>query len=223
MPMRTVITALAAMLLAACNTGDIEPEGNAAADSAAAAMAGSTEPLLSAAPGSGMPDTMSVTDVADFVVAALDEMRWADLAALAHPEHGVRFAPYGHIDTTDTQRLMPNEVAQLGNDMMVRHWGTADGTGEPLDLIFAEYYTQFLYLRDFSGADKGAPDEIVERGNSLVNINEAFPMDNTTFVEFHVPGTEQYSGMDWGSLRVVLLHEDDRIWLVGLVNDRWTV
>ena len=106
---------------------------------------------------------------------------------------------------------------------MVRHWGTADGTGDPLDFTFAEYYTRFLYLHDFNGAEKGAPNEIVESGNSLVNLREAFPMENTTFVEYHVPGTEQYGGMDWASLRVVLLHENDRVWVIGLVNDRWTI
>ncbi|HLV26002.1 MAG TPA: hypothetical protein VKZ41_06790 [Gemmatimonadales bacterium] len=222
-PTRLTITALAATLLAACSTGDIQPAGSSGADSPDSALAGSAPALLDAAPGTGMPDTMSVTNVADLVVAAVDELRWSDLAALAHPTHGIRFAPYGHIDTSDTQRLMPEEIAALGNDVMVRHWGTADGTGDPLDFTFAEYYTRFLYLHDFNGAEKGAPNEIVESGNSLVNLREAFPMENTTFVEYYVPGTEQYGGMDWASLRVVLLHENDRVWVIGLVNDRWTI
>ena len=42
-------------------------------------------------------------------------------------------------------------------------------------------------------------------------------------MEYHVEGTERYGGMDWGSLRVVLLLEDGRWYLIGLLNDRWTV
>ncbi len=179
--------------------------------------------MLEAAPGSGIPDTLSATEVSDFVVAAIDEMRWSDLAALAHPRHGVRFAPYGYVDTADTRRLSPDEVAVLGEDTQVRHWGTADGTGDPMDFTFPEYYSSHLYAREFRDAARGSPGEIIERGNSLVNIEEVFPWDGVTFVEYHVEGTEQYGGMDWGSLRVVLLLEDGRWYLIGLLNDRWTV
>ena len=75
--------------------------------------------MLEAAPGSGIPDTLSATEVSDFVVAAIDEMRWSDLAALAHPRYGVRFAPYGYVDTADTRRLSPDEVAVLDRKSVV--------------------------------------------------------------------------------------------------------
>ena len=148
--------ALVALLLVACTTSDAPP----VADTLGAAA---PAPMLDAVPGSGLPDTMPATAVADFVVAAIDDMRWSDLAALAHPDHGIRFAPYGYVDTADTQQMLPDEVALLGEDLMIRHWGTADGTGDSMDFTFAEYYSGHLYSREFRDARQGAPGEIIER------------------------------------------------------------
>src|SRR5690606_24087235 len=50
-------------------------------------------------PGSGVPDSVPLTAVTDSVVHAVAERRWDTLAALAHPEHGIRFSPYGYVDT----------------------------------------------------------------------------------------------------------------------------
>ncbi len=44
------------------------------------------------------------------------------------------------------------------------------------------------------------------------------------FIEYHFSGfEEEYGGMDWVSLRLVFVQEGGQWYLVGLVNDRWTI
>lgn len=203
------------LALAACVAGD-------RTDTTADSAAGGTLALAELPPGSGVSDTLPPEFVTDSVVRAIADQRWPALAALAHPVHGVRFSPYGYVDTVHTQRLAPAEVARLTSDTTARRWGTADGTGDPLVFPFAEYHARFLYDKPFVDGRRGAPGEVLGRGNSLLNVDEAFPWPGTTFVEYHLEGTEQYGGMDWGSLRVVLQRENGKWYVVGVVNDRWT-
>jgi len=43
-------------------------------------------------------------------------------------------------------------------------------------------------------------------------------------VEYHFPGFDKkYEGMDWASLRLVLIEAKDGWKLVGIVHDQWTI
>lgn len=205
--------ALPILLLTACSSGDADE-----AELFTTPFALSDQP-----PGSGLSDSVPVLHVADSVVLAIADRDWPALAALAHPQHGVRFSPYGHVDTTVTQRLTASQIAVLGSDATERRWGTADGTGDPLTFTFDEYYRRFLYDKNFTEGRRGDPGELIVTGNSLINMDDVFTWPGTSFVEYHVEGTEQYGGMDWGSLRIVLTREGGRWYVTGLVNDRWTV
>lgn len=218
-PLRLARSFLLPLALLACTSGGSNTSRDDTSDSAS----GAAMSLSELPPGSGAPDTLSLEAIADSAVHAIANRRWQLLAALAHPDHGVRFSPYGYVDTTVTRRLMPAEVAALGRDTTTRRWGTADGTGDPLEFTFEEYYTRFLHDKPYESGRRGPPDEVLARGNSLLNVEDVFPWRGTTFVEYHLEGTEQYGGMDWGSLRVVMTREAGRWYLVGIVNDRWTI
>lgn len=89
-------------------------------------------------------------------------------------------------------------------------------------MTFDEYFDRFLFSADFSNPEEMAVNEQIGRGNTINNIAEFFP--GSTFIEYHFSGfEEEYGGMDWVSLRLVFVQEGGQWYLVGLVNDRWTI
>ena len=160
--------------------------------------------------------------LADSAVTALRDKDGQTLAALVHPRQGLRFAPYASIDTAQHVVFTPDEVAHLATDTTTYMWGHADGTGDPIRTTFADYYDEFVYDQEFAEAQQGQPDERLGQGNTLNNIAEAFGLD-ARFVEYYVPGTEEYGGLDWNSLRLVFAPYKGRWRLVGVVHDEWTI
>ncbi|HEY0970128.1 MAG TPA: hypothetical protein VGE02_04015 [Gemmatimonadales bacterium] len=209
--------ALVSSAVVACSAPAPASEGAAAADTTSAA-AGAPRDTGSHA------SRQALLDRADKVVEAIARRDWGTVAAMAHPERGVRFSPYGHVETGDdcAVTLGREQLASLATDSTTRCWGHFDGTGEPITMTFPAYYERFVHDRDYEDASRGEPGERLGQGNTLSNIPAAFGSD-ATFVEYHVPGTEEYGGMDWGSLRLVFVPSGGEWRLVGVVHDQWTI
>ncbi len=159
--------------------------------------------------------------VADRVVAALATGSPEALVAFVHPDSGVRFSPYGYVDTQNDRVLdagtlsSPDEAGQL-------HWGQFDGTGEPIDLTIREYFERFVYAVDFADAPELGFNTRIGKGNSLDNAPEVYP--DGIRVEYHFPGFDaKYAGLDWRSLRLVFEHKNNCWYLTGIIHDQWTV
>ncbi|MDY6874121.1 MAG: hypothetical protein SVR81_09190 [Chloroflexota bacterium] len=166
-------------------------------------------------------EVMSLEATADLAVTALAEKDLAALADLVHPEMGVRFSPYAYVEEEQLVFMADQLPGLLGSDE-VYHWGVYDGSGQPIDLTFSEYYDQFVYSLDLNNADETAVNERLGQGNSLNNIDEFYP--DSSFVEYYINGIDpQYDGMDWQSLRLVFKQESDRWLLIGIVHDEWTI
>lgn len=146
----------------------------------------------------------------------------ARLAAFVHPAKGVRFSPYGYVDTASDLRFTAAEVARLRNDDRARLWGSFDGSGDPMQLTFADYHRRFVYDFDFLRAPKVAVDSApMGTGNSLDNRRQVYPM--ASIVEYHSPGVDpQHGEMDWRSLWLVLERVGNEWFLVGVVHGSWT-
>ncbi len=155
------------------------------------------------------------------VINALAVKDMAALVEIVHPEMGLRFSPYGFV-REEHQVFMPGELASLVGSDQVYTWGAYDGTGDPIELTFDDYYQEFVYSSNFTNPEQMAVNERLGQGNSINNIGEFYP--GTSFVEYHFSGfDEQYEGMDWESLRLVFVQEDGAWWLVGIVHDEWTI
>jgi hypothetical protein len=157
-------------------------------------------------------------------VMALKDGDMGVLSGLVHPGKGLRFSPYATVQTGAGGDLVfsASQVTGLMADTTVYHWGAYDGSGNPIDLTFRNYYKEFVYGVDFARPDVVGFDQVVGQGNSIDNIATAYP--NGVMVEYHFEGFDpQYAGMDWRSLRLVF-EEQGGIWyLVGIVHDQWTI
>lgn len=180
-----------------------------------------TEPSVTPTFTDDPADTLTLEEAAEQVINALAEKDMATVAEFVHPEQGVRFSPYTYVEE-DHLVFMPDELPGLVGSEEIFLWGFFDGTGDPIELTFDAYYERFLYSADFANPEQMAVNQELGYSSMINNIADFYP--GSSFVEYHFSGFEEdYAGMDWVSLRLVFVQEDDVWFLVGLVNDQWTI
>lgn len=166
--------------------------------------------------------THGVLVVALDAIQLIKDRDWATLSELVHPDKGVRFTAYPHIDPAQDLVFTAEQVAALANDQAVHHWGEYDGSGEPIDLTFGAYYDKFVYDHDFAQPHRIGNNRIIGTGNSLDNVQSAYP--DGKFIEFYFEGFDpQYEGIDWSSLKLVFEQQAGVWYLVGIVHGQWTI
>lgn len=209
-------TASASPTAASATPTPAESRTPAATPSPAASAAGT------AAPASAEQVRQQVEAAATKAVTALKEQNWAALAALVHPDKGVRISPYTHVDTKQDVVLTRGMTEKLKEDESVRTWGSYDGSGEPITLSFADFYKKFLYNHDYAAPEKTSYNEPIGKGNTANNIKEVYPRGS--FVEYYFSGFDpKVQGMDWASLTLVFEEKDGTWFLAGLVRNQWTI
>jgi hypothetical protein len=167
------------------------------------------------------PAPLTLEEAAEQVINALAEKDLAAVAEVVHPELGVRFSPYAYVEDSH-QVFTAEELVNLPGSYETYLWGFFDGTGDPIELTFDDYYQRFIYSADFANPEQMGVNERIGQGNSINNIEEFYP--GSSFVEYHFSGfVEDYGGMDWVSLRLVFIEEDGSWFLVGIVHDQWTI
>lgn len=155
-----------------------------------------------------------LTDLATEVVLALKNRDFAKISEYAHPEKGVRFSPYGHVNTSTDKVWKKEQLKKFWNDTVKHQWGYFDGSGDTMLLRTQDYYKKFIYPKDFIKAPHIAQDSILNSGNSLLNFKEVYP--NAHFVEYYIPGADpRYGGMDWQDLRLFFEMYEGKMYLVG--------
>ena len=155
----------------------------------------------------------------------LEILKSQNLSALfqhIHPERGIRFSPYGFIDTVKHKHFTSAQFKAAIQGIEKIKWGQYDGSGEEILLNCKDYFTRFVYNKDFLNAEKKSFNNTIGRGNSLNNLAAVYP--GLPFVENYFSGFEKkYEGMDWCSLTLVFAKWEQTYYLVGMVHDQWTI
>lgn len=163
-----------------------------------------------------------IKDKSTEVIKALKDRDMEKLSKLVHPEKGVRFSPYGYVDAGKDLVFTASDVSGLLSDSTIYTWGSYDGSGDPIELTFEDYYKRFIYDVDFANAEHIGYNEILGKGNTLENSAEVYK--DSVIVEYHFPGIDpQYEGMDWRSLRIAFEKAENTWYLVGIIHDEWTI
>ncbi|MBW7651806.1 bZIP transcription factor [Anoxybacillus sp. ST4] len=162
----------------------------------------------------------SLLSVALDAVTALKNKDMNALASYVH-SNGVRFSPYGHVDVQNDLQFSASQLPSLLSSTQVYQWGVYDGSGDPIQLTFQDYFDRFVYDVDFANPHMIGNNVVVGTGNMINNIQQVY--SNSSFIEFHFTGFDpQYNGMDWRSLRLVFEQENGQWKLVGIIHDEWT-
>jgi len=158
------------------------------------------------------------------ILVALKNKNYSAFANYIHPVSGIRFSPYGYIDTLKNLRFSREKfiaTAKADKQEMIV-WGEFDGTGDPIKMTVNNYMQRFVYDVDFVKPEKRSVNEFIGSGNSLNNLDSVYK--DCDFTESHFSGFEKkYAGMDWKTLRLVFKLRNGRFFLVGIVHDEWTI
>lgn len=164
----------------------------------------------------------SITNLSLIILKQIKDKNYQSLAQRIHPQLGVRFSPYGYIDTKQDLVLKGDQLLALIKDHQKLRWGQYDGTGEEIKLTIKEYFDKFVYDVNFLKAPKLTLNQIIAQGNSINNMKEIYPEANYT--ESYFPGfKKEYEGMDWRALRLVYQKYNGKNYLVGIIHDQWTI
>ncbi|NQX62382.1 hypothetical protein [Paenibacillus qinlingensis] len=158
------------------------------------------------------------------VIATLKEKNISKLADLVHPKKGVQFSPYSYIQTATDIQVQGGNLATLWASTSLTHWGTFDGSGDPIDLTFPNYWAKFVYNANFAAAPQISYNTLIGKGNMINNVFSVYPTSSYITVEYHFPGFDpQYQGMDWTSLRLVFEYTGTQWYVVAIVHDQHTM
>jgi len=167
------------------------------------------------------PSDAKIKELALEAVGYLRERDLGSLVTLIDPEQGLRFSPYPYVNVDTDVSFKPETFLTFKDEKKLK-WGEADGSGEPIELTFRDYYEQFVYTKDFADAPQVNVNKIVGTGNAIFNVPEVYP--GASYVEFYFPGfDEELDGMDWQSLVLVFAPAGDDWHLVGIVHGQWTI
>lgn len=169
------------------------------------------EPELAASP----------QEAAAAVISALKDKDLSMLRLYVHPVKGLLFSPYTYIDA-ETAVTFPADNLPDMKDQTIYTWGAYDGSGEPIQLTFKQYYETFVYDHDFINPETIGWDEVLGSGNTQVNIKDVFP--DSYIVDYYFSGfDEQFSGIDWASLILVLEEYEGACYVSAIVHSQWTI
>ena len=165
-------------------------------------------------------DTALLT-LSEEILQAIKSKDYEKVASFISPGAGVRFSPYGFIDTNTSQVLFPSQLIEYAKNKKRLAWGAFDGSGDTITLTVPAYFEKFVYNEDYVNAEKKSVNQFLANGNSLNNLHETFP--GADFTEFYFPGFDpKYEGMDWQTLRLIFHYQNNRYVLIGIVHDQWT-
>ena len=154
-------------------------------------------------------------------LSAIKLYRFDQLSEIIHPDLCLRFSPYAYLNSSN-QVFCSSEIGLAASSEDILLWGRYDGSGNPINLSFMEYYNDFVYDQDYFHSAVIGFNTTVSSGNSLNNIQEVFP--GGMMIEYYFPGFDpQYGGLDWRSLRLVFVQHGTDWYLAALIHGEWTI
>ena len=165
-------------------------------------------------------ENQNVISLSIQIINLLQKGQYDEFIGFIHPEKGMRFSMYAHVDTQKNKVFSREDFQKYINSNIRFTFGEKDGTGEKYVVSLGKYIQEWVLKRDFSKAEL-LHNTFKGEGNSLNNLKEIYP--NSEFTEFYISGTEQYGSMDWNALRLVFEKFEGKYYLVAIINDQWTI
>lgn len=196
---------------------------------------GNNDPNLSASPSSivspvpseivNPPQTGGETNLVNVAMTAVELIKsgnYDKLSKMAHPEDGVYFTPYSNVDLTANMHFTAEQLSNFATDETAYLWGYTDGEGAPINLTPKQFFEKYVFNQDYTTAPVIGRNCIIKYGNSIENVQMAFP--DCQFIEFHFPGFDEQCGvMDWCTLRIVFREYEGAFKIVAIIHAQWTI
>jgi hypothetical protein len=159
------------------------------------------------------------------IVLAIKNRDMRRLSAFVHPTRGVRFSPNVSVDLKADRVLSRRQIINLYRSNRRLIWGEQDGSGDPIRLTFRQYINSYVYRQDLlTNKEVGYnPEWRQGPGTSINNVLETYP--RAILVRYSHEGVTgpQGGAMDWQQLWLVFEKMGNEWYLVGVVNNEWTI
>jgi len=155
------------------------------------------------------------------VVIALQANNYDQLVDFIHPDRCLRLSPYSYLNDSNLV-FCPQEIGNLVSSEDNYIWGRYDGTGNPIVLDFPTYHQEFIYDANYFRPEMVGFNIEISSGNAINNIIDIYP--GGVMIEYYFSGFDpQYGGMDWRSLRLVFIQDNQTWFLVAIIHGEWTI
>ena len=141
------------------------------------------------------------------------------LSSYVHPVYGLVFVPYSTVNLGSNQCFTAQRVAITGRDNTVYIWGVKYGSDEPIQLTAAQYFSEYVYDRDYAHAPIMGFNTVLRSGNALENVAAIFP--DAQFVDLYFPPTAADAD-DWRILRLVFEDCEGEMKLSAIIHSEYT-
>ena len=159
---------------------------------------------------------------AKLALAAISNEDAETIASIVHPGQGIRISPDMNV-TQESIVLKPKDIKEHLNDEKKFKWGIEDGTGDPIVLTLNEYLQTRAEI--FSGVTDVLTGDIAtigKRRSSAPNTTATFFASDVLVVSYRIQASHP-ENHDWQTLWMVFRQKNGVWFLVGLVNDQWTI
>jgi len=207
--MKCLVAYTILLMLASCNDQVVVSQKDKAKDTV-------ISKTVEAAP---LNDSM-VLPLTKEILQTIKEKNYAKLSKYIDPDLGIRFSPYGYVDTTEDVKLSVKDFEDLiTNKNKKIKWGTFDGSGDPIEFSLTEYFKRFIYDVNFLNPEKLSLNGGGTGFNNIDSIYKGHPYTDSYFSGFD----KKYEGMDWRSLILVFRNNKNNFYLIGIIHNQWTI
>jgi len=154
------------------------------------------------------------------IIHSLKEKNYNNFSEYIHPQKGVRFSMYAFVNPAEDKKFSKADFKKYQPGKTIFTWGTMDGSGDLYKTTINDYLGKWVYSTDFAMGQVSL-NEFQGSGNSLNNLKKIYP--DADFTENFIKGSEANAGMDWKCLRLVFEEYQGKYYLVGVINDQWTI
>lgn len=164
----------------------------------------------------------NLNTASDTIFNLIKAKNFSRLLTFVHPENGIRFSPSAHVNLQKDKVFTTAELEKIMQNDTPITWGAYDGSGEPIQLSFKDYFARFVYDKNCPTAEEITYNIKKQRGNTADNSSETY--SEADIAEWFCPGFDaQHNGMDWRSLKLVLEKYNGKYFLVGIIHNGWSI
>jgi hypothetical protein len=153
------------------------------------------------------------------VLLAIKNLDMRKLSGFVHPQKGVRFSSYAWVDRKDKWLSKPQVRNLLKNDRR-SVWLEADEAGTAMRMTAREYFTRYIYEKDYLKASRVSYNTQHKRSNTIPNVLDFYP--RAIVVEYYEPSLDP-NERGWDTLWLVFEQSGNEWYLVGVVKDSPTI
>ncbi|GAA4158500.1 hypothetical protein GCM10022217_19810 [Chryseobacterium ginsenosidimutans] len=161
-----------------------------------------------------------IKEANDEVLKTIKSRDYKRFAEFIHPEKGVRFSMYAFVDPKEDKQFSKADFEKYQPTKTIFTWGTMDGSGDLYKATIDDYFTKWVYSKDFV-TGQFSLNKFQGKGNSLNNLKEIYP--KADFTENFIKGSQANAEMDWKCLRLVFEEFQGKYYLVAVINNQWTI